>query len=124
MQRKIPVCRGGKIRQILRIEEIPGSGTTDRMPGGNERHHEVIHFSGHVQGVGFRYTAMQIAREFELAGYVQNLDDGRVRVEAEGEPREVDGFVAALEERMHGYIRKVERTAGVRVPQFSGFGVR
>ncbi len=94
------------------------------MPGGSEVHWEVIHFSGHVQGVGFRYAALQVAREFEVAGYVQNLPDGRVRMEAEGELREVDGFVAALEERMHGYIRKVERTAAVRVPQFNGFGVR
>jgi acylphosphatase len=94
------------------------------MPAGNEVHHEVIHFSGHVQGVGFRYTALQIAREFEVAGYVQNLPDGRVRVEVEGEPREVDGLVTALEDHMHGYVRKVERTSGHRVPQFSGFGVR
>jgi acylphosphatase len=94
------------------------------MPAGDEVHHETIHFTGHVQGVGFRYTALQIAREFEVAGYVQNLPDGRVRVEVEGEAPAVDGLVAALEERMHGYIRKIERAAGRRAPQFSGFGVR
>ncbi len=94
------------------------------MPAGNEVHHETIHFIGHVQGVGFRYTALQIAREFEVAGYVQNLPDGRVRVEVEGEAREVDGLVAALEEQMHGYIRQTERARGRRAPQFSGFGVR
>jgi len=94
------------------------------MPAGNEIHFEVIHFSGHVQGVGFRYTALRIACEFEVAGYVQNLPDGRVRVEVEGEPREVDGLVSALEDRMQGCIRKVERAGGRRVSQFSGFGVR
>jgi acylphosphatase len=94
------------------------------MPPGNEVHHEIIHFSGRVQGVGFRYTALQVAREFEVAGYAENLPDGRVRVELEGDSPEVDGLVAALEERMQGYIRQVERTSGRRAPRFSGFGIR
>ncbi len=94
------------------------------MPAADEVHHELIHFSGHVQGVGFRYTTLQIAREFDVAGHVRNLPDGRVCLEVEGEQREVDGLVAAIEERMHGYIRKTERSAGRRSPQFSGFGIR
>ena len=94
------------------------------MPAGDDVHHEVIHFSGHVQGVGFRYAALQLAREFEVAGYVKNLPDGRVCLEAEGDPREVNGLVSAIEERMHGYIRKVERSAERRAPRFSGFGMR
>jgi acylphosphatase len=94
------------------------------MPAGNEVHHESVHFSGHVQGVGFRYTALQTAREFEVAGYVQNLPDGRVRIEVEGEPIEVDGFIAAIAERMHGYVRKVERAVVRCAPQLSGFTVR
>ena len=69
------------------------------MPAANEVHHETLRFSGRVQGVGFRYTALQLAREFEVAGYVQNLPDGRVCIEAEGDAREVSAFVAAIEER-------------------------
>src|SRR5512142_3288428 len=68
MQRKIEDRRAGKIRQILRIEEIPGFGISRGMPGGSEIHYEAIHVTGHVQGVGFRYTALQVAREFEVAG--------------------------------------------------------
>jgi acylphosphatase len=90
----------------------------------SEIHHETVHFSGRVQGVGFRYTALQVAQEFEVAGYVCNLPDGRVQVEAEGRPEEVAAFVTALEERMHGYIRKTERSAGKRAPRFSGFGIK
>jgi acylphosphatase len=44
--------------------------------------HETVHYTGHVQGVGFRHAVLQVAREFEVAGYVQNLADGRVRLEA------------------------------------------
>lgn len=72
-------------------------------------HHEIVFFSGRVQGVGFRYTTLQIAKEFEVAGWVRNLPDGRVEVDAEGSPRDVKAFIAAIQERMHGYIRKTEQ---------------
>ena len=88
-----------------------------------EIHHEVATFSGRVQGVGFRYSALEAAREFEVSGYVRNLPDGRVLLEAEGEP-EVAAFIAAVEERMHGYVRKVDRQGVKRKPQFSGFTIR
>jgi acylphosphatase len=84
-------------------------------------HHETVYFTGHVQGVGFRYTALQIAKEFEVAGCVRNLPDGRVQLEAEGRASDVAAFIAGVEERMHGYVRKTERSAGKRAPQFSGF---
>lgn len=99
-------------------------GKTAFMSAANEVHHETVYFSGRVQGVGFRYMAVQIAREFEVAGYVQNLPDGRVCLEVEGDLRVVDDFVAALEERMRGYIRKVERARRRRAAQFDGFTMR
>lgn len=85
---------------------------------------ETVIFSGHVQGVGFRYQTLQVAKEFEVAGYVQNLPDGRVQLEAEGPAKEIEAFVAAVEERMHGYIRKTERRAERRPRQFQGFAIR
>lgn len=87
-------------------------------------HHETVLFTGHVQGVGFRYSALQIAKEFEVAGFVCNLPDGRVQLEAEGRPKEVAAFITGVEERMHGHVRKTERVAGRRVPQFSGFIIK
>ncbi|MEI7552461.1 MAG: acylphosphatase [Verrucomicrobiota bacterium] len=84
-------------------------------------HHEAVYFSGRVQDVGFRYATLQVAKEYEVAGYVRNLTDGRVQLEVEGRAAEVTAFVAAVEERMHGYVRKIERTAGSRPAQFSGF---
>jgi acylphosphatase len=89
-----------------------------------EIHHEAVYFTGRVQGVGFRFTALQVAREFEVSGFVANLEDGRVHLEAEGEPKEVDSFIAAVQERMHGHVRKVDRVASRRSPQFSGFSIR
>lgn len=89
-----------------------------------EIHHETAYFTGRVQGVGFRYSALQAAREFEVAGFVTNLPDGRVCLEAEGAPEEVDAFIKAVHERMHGYVRKVDRLTARREPQFSGFSIR
>ena len=87
-------------------------------------YHEVVQVSGHVQGVGFRYSTLQVAKEFDVAGYVTNLADGRVQLEAEGEKADVTAFVAAVQERMHGYIRKVEQKGASRVRQFSGFTIK
>jgi acylphosphatase len=89
-----------------------------------EVHHETVFFSGHVQGVGFRYSVLQVAKEFEVAGFVSNLPDGRVQLEAEGRPDDVTAFVEAVQEKMHGYIRKMDRTARMRPAQFSGFAIR
>lgn len=86
--------------------------------------HEIVHFTGHVQGVGFRYAALEVAREYEVAGYVANLPDGRVQLEVEGSATEIDAYVKALEERMHGYIRKCERVRRRRTPEFRGFTIR
>lgn len=87
-------------------------------------HHESVFFTGHVQGVGFRYTVLQVAREYEVAGYVSNRTDGRVQLEAEGAPQEVSSFVEAVQEKMHGYIRKVERSGRRRPAEFQGFVIK
>ena len=52
--------------------------------------------SGRVQGVGFRYFALDAARREGLNGYVANHDDGRVEAVAEGDVESVDRFERAL----------------------------
>lgn len=89
-----------------------------------EVYHAGVYFTGHVQGVGFRYTALEVAREFEVAGYVTNLLDGRVQLEVEGTKAEVLGYVASLQERMHGHIRQTEQHGHLRAAQFQGFTIR
>ena len=90
----------------------------------NDVHRESVFFTGHVQGVGFRYSTSQVAKEFEVTGYVTNLPDGRVQLEAEGVQKEVEAFITAVEERMHGHIRKGERKSSRGQPQFRGFTIR
>ncbi len=64
-----------------------------------------IHFSGTVQGVGFRYTAHHLAQGFQVTGYVRNLPDGRVELVAEGEPDQIDGLVHAIQQTMRSCVR-------------------
>jgi len=44
---------------------------------------------GVVQGVGFRYFTLRIARKLGLVGYVQNLKNGSVEIMVEGEKRTI-----------------------------------
>jgi len=65
-------------------------------------------FTGKVQGVGFRYETLGVARGYAVTGYVENLPDGRVHLVASGERDEADAFLAALQDRMSDYIRETE----------------
>jgi acylphosphatase len=49
-----------------------------------------------VQGVGFRYFALDAARREGLHGYVTNNDDGTVEAVAEGEAEAMERFERAL----------------------------
>lgn len=49
--------------------------------------------TGRVQGVGFRYSARQKAIEMNLTGFVRNLPDGSVSIEAEGRIEDVERFL-------------------------------
>jgi acylphosphatase len=65
-------------------------------------------FEGHVQGVGFRYQTMSVAKGFEVSGSVQNLPDGRVHLCAEGDESEVQAFQGAVADELNSFIRKSE----------------
>jgi len=57
---------------------------------------KVVFYTGRVQGVGFRYTTANLAKRFDVAGYVQNLDDGKVRLDVQGAPDQVQGLLDAI----------------------------
>ncbi|HEV3343051.1 MAG TPA: acylphosphatase [Pirellulales bacterium] len=81
-------------------------------------------YSGRVQGVGFRYTTREIAERFNVTGYVENLSDGRVELVAEGEPAEIDRFLAAVEERLARYIASTQIRSRPATGEFAGFFIR
>lgn len=56
----------------------------------------LILFEGRVQGVGFRYQCQALAIQYNLTGYAQNLYNGNVQVEVQGEENKIDTFIATL----------------------------
>ena len=79
-----------------------------------------VTYSGHVQGVGFRYTAKSISRSYAVTGFVRNLPDRRVELVAEGACEELDGFFDELAERMSGQIRSVDSSSRPAHPSAEG----
>jgi acylphosphatase len=64
-------------------------------PGGQARLTAWV--EGRVQGVGFRWWTRARALELGLAGWAENLEDGRVRVIAEGAAASCHELLALLE---------------------------
>jgi acylphosphatase len=87
-----------------------------------QRYH--ILFTGRVQGVGFRYTTANIARGYDVTGYVSNLPDGRVELVAEGARRELDDFLREVRDYFHNNIRDEKRDTQPATAEFPGFSIR
>jgi acylphosphatase len=115
-------CEGGKRCQTPFRAAEAATGPASAQASAEQRM-EVL-FRGNVQGVGFRYTTLQTARRFRVAGFVRNLPDGQVRVVAEGDAEELDAFLAAVERAMADHIsgRDVRRSAASG--EFVGFEIR
>ena len=57
----------------------------------------IAYVSGKVQKSGYRARVVTIAQNLRLKGYVQNLEDGRVKVVAEGETIDLEILLRALD---------------------------
>jgi len=83
-----------------------------------------IFYSGHVQGVGFRYTAKTVAAGFEVSGIVRNLSDGRVELIAEGGREELEAFRAAIRDAgLKFFIRGENVTWSAAQNEIHGFEI-
>jgi acylphosphatase len=83
-----------------------------------------IFYSGHVQGVGFRYSTKMLAQGYEVTGTVRNLPDGRVELVAEGPREELDAFRKGLQQSELGsLIRNEEIHWSEPKNEFRGFDI-
>ena len=82
-----------------------------------------IIFTGTVQGVGFRFTAIRVANHHDLTGFVRNLPDGTVEMLAQGKPEDIDNCIKDIKESFGGYIRKTKIEDTPPDPRYTEFKI-
>jgi acylphosphatase len=90
-----------------------------------ERARAHVHVSGKVQGVYYRATTRDEARERDVTGWVKNLDDGRVEAVFEGDEEAVQKMVEWCHEGSSAArVDDVEVERGEATDGFDGFEIR
>lgn len=84
---------------------------------------EQIIFRGHVQGVGFRYTACGIASKYELTGFVRNRPDGTVEALMQGGLNAIDLCIGEIKDHFGRHIRDITRTSVPFNPRYTDFQI-
>ena len=68
-----------------------------------------LRFTGRVQGVGFRWTAQQLANSLGLTGWVYNDWDGSVQMEVQGRPESIKKLIEGLDRGTFIQIDNLEK---------------
>lgn len=82
-----------------------------------------VYYSGRVQGVGFRFTAIDIARDLKVCGWAKNLSDGRVELVAEAEEDTLKDFLSQISKYFSRYIDDVETDWKAATGEFKNFSI-
>jgi acylphosphatase len=84
---------------------------------------KLIVFSGRVQGVGFRFTALNIASQYRLTGYLHNLPNGDVEMFAQGSEKIVDECIRDIKEFFAGSINHIDIEDAAPNPKCNDFKI-
>lgn len=97
---------------------------SDSEPTAGDFFTERVTYTGHVQGVGFRYSVRTIARRYPVAGYVKNLSDRSVELVVQGSRSAIDSLLADVAEQFRGNIRQCDRRSEDTAETYGGFDIR
>jgi acylphosphatase len=112
-----------RFRGVTAARHGPFMGRDEARSGAGRQERRTVYYTGQVQGVGFRYTARAVAQPFEVAGFVRNMDDGRVQIVAEGIAEEIDAFLKRLADEMGRHIRRVDVSTSEASGEFDRFEI-
>ena len=88
------------------------------------KHLELI-VKGRVQGIGYRFFVERVANELGVTGYVKNMTDGSVKVEAEASRDVLELFTAELKKGPSiAYVESVFVNITDNLEYFKKFGVK
>lgn len=90
----------------------------------SEKYRLQVWYTGHVQGVGFRWKATDISKGYDVCGYVENLEDGRVHLVAVGEKLEVREFADNIANVMTDFIKSIDEREDYTETRYKGFTIR
>lgn len=83
-----------------------------------------ILFTGRVQGVGFRFTAENIANELGVVGWVKNLRDGRVELLVESEEENLNELTERIHKYFSQYINDMDIQWLMATGEFNDFRIK
>ena len=83
-----------------------------------------ILYSGRVQGVGFRQSVYTLARKGHVNGYVQNLDNGKVRLVVGGECARVNDLLKSVKSLWANNLSHIQIANLKTAENAIGFSVR
>lgn len=86
----------------------------------------IVHVSGRVQGVGYRYYVIECGQQADVTGYVRNMADGSVEVIAEGSEESLLNFIRYINAKGEPVIcvDHLEIEWGAPTGEFSEFGIK
>lgn len=82
-----------------------------------------VYYRGSVQGVGFRYTAVDIAQDLGVSGWVKNLHDGRVEVVAQADDQVLQAFLERIAGRFSRVISDTQSSWEPAAENYKDFSI-
>ena len=80
---------------------------------------------GRVQGIGFRFTTVEIASGFPVTGFVRNLPHGDVEIVVEGPVDAVSDLLSAIQRsRLFRYVIRQHTLWSAATGEFRDFSIR
>lgn len=84
--------------------------------------HVAITVHGKVQKVGFRFSAIEKALEWNLVGIIKNYENDKVQIEVEGEMEDLQKFLKWCHVGPQGaQIEKVDFTSSEELQNYETF---